>query len=1105
MKHRALFLSGLLAMLVLTSCENFLDGAGVKKQIVEQIEINNSNPVTIYISVEQGSGSVNLERISAKKKQKFDLVFTPSASWQFVGWEVYDHLTKQKIDDAIIFTDSTSPDTKVTVVKPLENIEIRARCLKVLVTPESGSINWANIPIKILFNVPVEQEVADSVKIEYGGVSLRELALFEEPVLSDDKTLITITPKPTALAAYITEQNLSLIKLDVILGSKIKTQGVEIPLNSSFQNFTIWYEMFIEQEKPVIHDFFVTHVPSEENTPALNLTLSTINAQDKFVSKTIDDLEKNDEDILHNRTLGTVYLYGRCYDKDSGIESITVYEKRTNQQDGYSIIGTLLEEKEIITEYTAESSDAEFLRDENGNFVFRIKYTLQGNADDPKNGAVRLKLEAKDMAGNSSEKKPELSLIKVSEIQLGDVKVHNYLYNCFYEEGTTNHPLAGLGLNWQKTYDFDYEYYEQNAKKIYLNDFAKDYPDGDEVNWSSINTYSDIHEFIYKNTVISADKLTVKMQLMDGDEQKSVNMQYDSEQQTWNIDLQQAFDVADLSGKGFKLIVTDDMGLTGEKEFTYPWKADCLCNDINNKYSIKMISNDYEESVNPKYQVLIVYKINGQYKAGLRKFLYSKYEYYTIPDSSTECFLFLMLDSFNSGFVSEKSKTYYPANVGSEDPAAIETWGTPSYSFSKSQISNCVDVIITINEHAWDNNRYDLIRADASFIKEGFFENGSNKIVIPVQIELLKKQENVIKLYGIKDSVPGPETLITITQQTQEAMLQYDNYISKQIFRNFNAYSNKNVYIKDYETLAITYSYDDDNDIEYFKFKLNDKNEVIFKPADYTDTDGYVNGTNNEIKYSNLGTKDAAIEIPEWYFRKDNNVITYEKKDFANNQVKETVKFSYPWKMQYEGLFPFDVLPQDNGKWRIETKPWTNGYSDRVDFYNLSGSDINAVFDYFTLLSYSYSSSQLEPGYAKAGKSDIVFPEDSFIRIVPRSCYGAQTIFYTGSAGSSNGKSDLLLQNGNSSDSVAIQSDAPVFVHTLITDEPYEVCKDWTITEWETQKKHIGNEILPPEGTSGIYSLRYDIPIEQIKTGQCYCVIAHYATNKILQSQVMVR
>ena len=86
---------------------------------------------------------------------------------------------------------------------------------------------------------------------------------------------------------------------------------------------------------------------------------------------------------------------------------------------------------------------------------------------------------------------------------------------------------------------------------------------------------------------------------------------------------------------------------------------------------------------------------------------------------------------------------------------------------------------------------------------------------------------------------------------------------------------------------------------------INNKNEVLFKPADYTDADGYVNGTDNTIKYSALGTKNAAIEIPSWYFVKGNNIITYEKKDFANNQVKETVQFSYPWKIECEGLFPF--------------------------------------------------------------------------------------------------------------------------------------------------------------------------------------------------------
>ena len=55
----------------------------------------------------------------------------------------------------------------------------------------------------------------------------------------------------------------------------------------------------------------------------------------------------------------------------------------------------------------------------------------------------------------------------------------------------------------------------------FIDDYSKRYPAGSEVDWSSIANYSNlIQEFVYKNTVISAAKLKVKMQLIDGVEQK---------------------------------------------------------------------------------------------------------------------------------------------------------------------------------------------------------------------------------------------------------------------------------------------------------------------------------------------------------------------------------------------------------------------------------------------------------------------------------------------------------------------------------------------------------------------------------------------------------
>lgn len=1074
MKRFGLLLLAAVLSFTFISCENFLKGADIKQQLDDAIEIANSQPVTISVNVEKGSGSVNYTVLSAKKKYTFNLEFTPAASWQFIKWEVFDHITGQKIDDAIEFENPASPNTKITVLNAQENLEIRPVCLMVQVTPDEKARNWANIPIKIQFNVPVKEDVINNIDIKFGDDSV--LSLFDSPILSSDKKLITIVPKANDLAKYISSKNLSVIEMRVLPGSSIKTNTAEIVLSEKLAEFRVWYETTIEDTPPVIHDFFVTRVPAAGNIPALDMTFSSVSAQDKFVSKTIDALEQNAAELLKNRTSGTVYIYGRCYDKDSGVQTVIIHEKRTNAQNG-----TEDNEPEEMIEYSAQDSNAEFLNDGNGNTVFRVKHTLKGTKEDPKNGAILLSLEVADGAGNSCDTAhlPKLSVIKNTTIDLSLLNMKNYIKKCFYTEGTTTNPSQ---INPSTTYDFDYEFYTQNSSKIYFNHYISD------------NSYG-LKETVYKNIVLPADKITLKMQLSGGETQ---TLPYDQNLNTWNLDFAQAFAGQKLGGKTIKLIVTDDIGSSSEKEYKYPDALGIVRQDLSNKNKIRLIKSDaYDSSVHDLY---IVYKLNGVYKAIMDRINEDddgRFKNTSIPAQATECFAFQQGDWIYSG----PSEVYYPGNAGNSTPASVQFAGeSPYYTLDRSREPGFVDVTINIAENSWNNDQYDSIYIADENMTEPFITKGTNSIVLPVELSSLKNYTKTVKFYGIKNSCMSSESSITIAKLSAEQLRSYDNYVSR-----IDITSNNYVIFKNYETLKIQYGYGDDLDIEYFKFKLNNMDEVSFYPGDtgYTENSGFVKGTQNQIRYSNLGTNNAAVEIPVLFFNKGVNTLKYEKKDLAGNKVSETIVFDCPWVTGCEGMFPVTMTKQE-GKWNLQSKPHTRHYDGYIDFYNLSDSqsDVPLSSSYYID---SYSVYAQQPGYSQTTRSNIQLPANSFIRVAGRSCYCTPYIFYTGSGGSTNGKSDLLISNGGSTDSVAVQSDAPVFVHTVVTDEPYNVCKNWSVTEWETYKKHVGDELFPSGNITGLFMQRYDIPGEQINPGQCYCVIAHYAAGTTIMSQVMVR
>ncbi len=77
----------LFAVAGLTSCENFLDGGDVKREIEDAIAYNNAKQVTVLLSAQEGTGSTLPNgNYTAKQGYDFEISFSENPAYSFVKW-----------------------------------------------------------------------------------------------------------------------------------------------------------------------------------------------------------------------------------------------------------------------------------------------------------------------------------------------------------------------------------------------------------------------------------------------------------------------------------------------------------------------------------------------------------------------------------------------------------------------------------------------------------------------------------------------------------------------------------------------------------------------------------------------------------------------------------------------------------------------------------------------------------------------------------------------------------------------------------------------------------------------------------------------------------
>ena len=199
-------------LLLLVSCDNFLNGELQKKELEEILAYNESVYAEVEISANASAvktlvPAANLYDKTYKETDKIALKFEPQSGYKFMYWRATP-------ESSVSFDDTSAFETTATIKKCLaQKIIIEPYCVErpfPTVSPDStGGLKPKNTSIVINFNKPLSMEgepsaenypqselyaALNKIKIVNGaGVNVRDH--YEEPLINSDKTSITFNAK----------------------------------------------------------------------------------------------------------------------------------------------------------------------------------------------------------------------------------------------------------------------------------------------------------------------------------------------------------------------------------------------------------------------------------------------------------------------------------------------------------------------------------------------------------------------------------------------------------------------------------------------------------------------------------------------------------------------------------------------------------------------------------------------------------------------------------------------------------------------------------------------------------------------------------------------
>ncbi|MBO4404555.1 MAG: hypothetical protein J5780_04415, partial [Treponema sp.] len=426
---------GWILCMVLSACENFLQGSDIQLQLENDIKYANAESYEIHVECGANEGQILTGTVLSKKvTDVFTVEFKASPVTCFLGWNAYEkkgNAYSPLSSDYVEFLEKeTSSEgihkTEVSLKKGLEGIYIKPLCYTV--SPEPSQRSYANAPVILTFSEPVEEFENESNPFSYGQDNVQVLSgtnvlnaedFFYKAEASLDRRSLMIQPKGKELKDFIDNQHLAFVTVSFSFGTEVcvSLNGKHFSLEGN--SFSVKYIPSREEEPPLKYDLYALSeeiVFSADGTVVKKETGNQVQDENELFSFA-EIGEFTDAEILRNRTAGTIYIYGKYHDADSGVKRISVAEQRVrNKNAGYVIA----EKREVV--YTLDNAGVQyFVKD--GFTEFIVKHTL---AEDSEDGAFAVNVKVQDACSNESEG-AGFNAIKDTYLDLSNLIVQNYI------------------------------------------------------------------------------------------------------------------------------------------------------------------------------------------------------------------------------------------------------------------------------------------------------------------------------------------------------------------------------------------------------------------------------------------------------------------------------------------------------------------------------------------------------------------------------------------------------------------------------------------------------------------------------------------------------
>ncbi len=1099
--------------IVLTGCENFLSGADTKKQLDQLVKEANAPKVDVYLTAEKDSGELSPNGIyTCKVNQSFSILFIPANGYEFIKWEVLDRKTGVELTDAVSFEDINNPETKVTIVKNVNNIQIIPVCATLpFVVSTSPAFEdsgvFANMPIEIKFNMPMVNDDETVFPFSFDTISIycdaeKINKYFYDPVLINENKTVKIVPKAKELQEFIESKRVRSIIVQVkVDGSKISLikNGYECKFfETEASDFTYKMLWQIETEPPLISDCFI----SKKEMSLEDYTSVPVSKKISEEPNEGSGTEFNSLEIVKKHWVGKyLYIYGKFHDTGSGVKTIVVTESYLNDKNGNPIGG------ELKTFY--EKENLQIIKDDNLTLEFIVRHELKSL-----DGCIDVNISSIDFCENPGE------TIKYRVIKDTDLNTENiYIYNLNYKyQPNINKAVFDVDLD-----ELDNELAHV---KIYIKSDLSTFGPGAQVEGSG--WYYDCHnrpEFtgkqIYKTYKYLPEDYTVECEYLSKNglvtEAFSIEEETETNTKYWGLRL----NVDTVASLKLNVIVRDEVGNVEVLPCQFPGYVDKV-------KKIEAYGSD-----------LKVYFDSKTLWTGARTFTTDNTNcpsdcnssadyFYTTSGAMAKNSYFLHRAGFNwdimlynsvlNTSMGEGTNYFYltgprhTVNISDSITYNNTTDNTilpvpKACSYKKAAVnSSHVFITLEFDDSVW--NYWDEITFNASGTGH---DSGALQTVTKGTKFYTYEDEHCYNycqssqystsFKGYKlDSVVTSNGLITEmntisgagTYKFPKMPLEYfTEPVKLDVFNHF--LPRAQFYYSETQAAGATWFYPPAFDQQYYfsPVLVTLKNDTVgIKKVSYQKADGVLHTNNYNIQYSNnrkpsdttRWATQGLFFIPiDGLFDLGGLTVTVEDENgnYSTISVPEPVYIPYITKitdstMEYSGAVTSNdfiyMLAFENGEWTV-IYDGENGHTlrqDLVDADKISGLPQKKYLRVFLARGSSTGST---------GSSSKPYKYD----------YSRSTYFYRLGDSSCN-----LYDMRDDNRGVQVKSDAPVFVHTLITQVPLEVCESWNIDKWETFHKVVNEQVISFEPTDCNWK-KYNIDTSEMEPGDNYVVIAHFA------------